>query len=226
VDGRAPERLREDPGDSLIFSVARYLQVIEAFLEGLERARTAGHDLTGIASVASFFVSRVDVEVDRRLDDVGTSEGAALRGKAAIANARLAFRRYEDMLASPRWAALASQGARPQRPLWASTGVKDPSYEDTRYVVELVTRGVVNTMPEATLDAVLDHGVIRGDTVRGSYADAERVMSALADVGVDLVDVVQVLEREAVEKFESAWEKLLASVARAVSEDRPQPTVP
>src|SRR6266581_5440631 len=170
---------------TLIFSLTRYDEVIDAFLEGLERARQAGHDLTPIASVASFFVSRVDTEVDARLDKIGTAEAAALRGRAAIANARLAYQHYERMLASPRWAALAAAGARPQRPLWASTGVKDPAYPDTRYVVDLVTRGVVNTMPEATLRAMADHGALRGDIVRPGYHDAAEVMAALAEIGVD-----------------------------------------
>ena len=176
---------------------------MEAFLDGMERARVAGHDLTKMASVASFFVSRVDTEIDKRLDKSGTEDGKALRGKAAIANARLAFEAYEKMLASPRWQALAEAGARPQRPLWASTGVKDPAYDDTQYVVELVTRGVVNTMPEATLDAVADHGEIRGDTVRGEYANAHKVLADLAAAGIDYDDVVRVLEEEAVEKFET-----------------------
>ena len=145
---------------TLIFSLARYDAVIDAFLDGLERARQAGRDLSPIASVASFFVSRVDTEVDARLDKIGTAAAARLRGRAAIANARLAYWHYERMLASPRWVALAAAGARPQRPLWASTSVKDPAYPDTRYVTDLVAPGVVNTMPEATLRAVADHGRI------------------------------------------------------------------
>ena len=198
---------------TLIFSLQRYLAVMDAFLDGLERARVAGHDLSKMASVASFFVSRVDTEIDKRLDKMGSEEAKSLRGKAAIANARLAFEAYEKVLASPRWQALAEAGARPQRPLWASTGVKDPAYDDTQYVVELVTRGVVNTMPEATLNAVADHGVIRGDMVRGEYADAHKVLDDLAAVGIDYDDVVRVLEEEAVEKFETSWTELLESVA-------------
>jgi transaldolase len=196
---------------TLIFSLERYAEVMEAFLEGIERARAAGRDLSRLESVASFFVSRVDTEVDKRLDKLGSPEAKALRGKAAIANARLAFQRYEKVIGTDRWAALAEAGARPQRPLWASTGVKDPSYDDTRYVVELVTRGVVNTMPEPTLNAVADHGVIRGDTIRPYYADAAAVMSSLAEVGIDMDDVVQVLEDEGVEKFEASWNELLES---------------
>jgi len=196
---------------TLIFSLERYAAVMEAFVEGVERARAAGHDLSNLASVASFFVSRVDTEIDKRLDKVGSAEAKELRGKAAIANARLAFQKYEEVFASPRWQALAEAGARPQRPLWASTGVKDPSYDDTQYVVELVTGGVVNTMPEPTLDAVADHGVVRGDTIRGMYADAEKVMADLAAAGIDVAEVVQVLEDEGVEKFETSWAELLES---------------
>jgi transaldolase len=161
--------------------------------------------------VASFFVSRVDTEVDKRLEKLGSPEAAELRGEAAIANARLAFETYEKVCASDRWQSLAKAGARPQRPLWASTGVKDPAYDDTRYVVELVTSGVVNTMPEPTLDAVADHGVLRGDTVRGSYEAAHEVMNRLHAAGIDMTDVVKVLEDEGVEKFESSWNDLLES---------------
>jgi transaldolase len=196
---------------TLIFSLERYSEVMDAFVEGIERARAAGHDLSNLASVASFFVSRVDTEVDKRLDKVGSAAASDLRGKAAIANARLAFERYEKVIASERWKALQAAGARPQRPLWASTGVKDPAYDDTQYVVELVTDGVVNTMPEPTLDAVADHGKIRGDTIRNSYADARQVMADLAAAGIDIDDVVQVLEDEGVEKFETSWKDLLDS---------------
>jgi transaldolase len=196
---------------TLIFSIERYRAVMDAFLDGMERARSSGHDLTSLASVASFFVSRVDTEVDKRLEKLGSPEADKLRGQAAIANARLAFQAYEEVLATDRWRALADAGAKPQRPLWASTGVKDPAYDDTRYVVDLVTRGIVNTMPEATLDAVADHGAIRGDTVRGEYASAAAAMQALDAAGVDVADVVQVLEDEGVEKFEVSWNELLES---------------
>jgi transaldolase len=199
---------------TLIFSLERYVDVMQAFIEGMERARAAGQDLSRLASVASFFVSRVDTEVDKRLDKIGSEEAKKLRGKAAIANARLAYRRYEEVFGGERWQALAAAGAHPQRPLWASTGVKDPSYDDTQYVVELVAPGVVNTMPEATLEAVADHGEIRGNTVTGSYAAADEVMAALAEVGVDMDDVVQVLEDEGVEKFETSWEELLESTRK------------
>jgi transaldolase len=196
---------------TLIFSLERYGEVMDAFLDGVERARVAGHDLSRLGSVASFFVSRVDTAVDKRLDKLGSAEASELRGKAAIANARLAFQRYEGVFSGERWAALAEAGAKPQRPLWASTGVKDPSYYDTQYVVELVAGGVVNTMPEPTLDAVADHGVVRGDTVRSGYADAADLMSRLAAAGIDMDDVVQVLEDEGVEKFETSWNELVES---------------
>jgi transaldolase len=196
---------------TLIFSIERYRAVMGAFLDGMERARAAGHDLSTIASVASFFVSRVDTEIDKRLDKTGSDEAKALKGKAAIANARLAMAAYDEVFGSDRWAALAAAGARPQRPLWASTGVKDPAYDDTMYVADLVARGIVNTMPEATLDAVADHGSITGDTIHPHLADAQQVMDALREVGIDYDDVVQVLEDEGVDKFVVAWTELLES---------------
>ncbi len=154
---------------TLIFSLERYGQVIDAFMAGLEQALEAGRDISGLASVASFFVSRVDTEVDRRLDKIGTPEAAALRGKAAIANARLAYELYEQRIATPRWQALREAGAKVQRPLWASTSTKDPAYDDTMYVVELVAPDTVNTMPESTLRATADHAKLRGDTIHGTY---------------------------------------------------------
>jgi transaldolase len=197
---------------TLVFSLERYGEVIDAFFDGVERARAAGRDLSRIGSVASFFVSRVDSEVDQRLDKIGTPEAKELRGKAAIANARLAYELYEQKFGSERWQALAAAGAKPQRPLWASTSTKDPAYDDTMYVVELVAAGTVNTMPESTLDAVADHGELRGDTVTTMYADAHGVLDALASVGVDYDDVVRVLEEEAIEKFEASWNELIESV--------------
>jgi transaldolase len=197
---------------TLIFSLQRYDAVMEAFLDGMEQARANGHDLSKMGSVASFFVSRVDTEVDARLDKIGTDEAKELRGQAAIANARLAYQHYENVFTTDRWQSLADDGARPQRPLWASTGVKDPEYDDTRYVVELVAPGVVNTMPEATLEAVADHGKVRGDTIHGHYVEAQQVLDRLATVGIDYDDVVQTLEREGVEKFETSWTQLLESV--------------
>ena len=201
---------------TLIFSLDRYDQVMDAFLAGLEQAKANGHDITKIGSVASFFVSRNDTETDKRLDKIGTEEAKALRGSAAIANARLAYQRYERVFSSERWKALEAAGAHPQRPLWASTGVKDPSYDDTRYVVELVAPGVVNTMPEATLEAVADHGRIRGDTVRSMYSEAQQVLDRLAALGVDYDDVVQTLEDEGVEKFIASWHELQETVTAAL----------
>ncbi len=197
---------------TLIFSLERYRAVLEAFLAGLEQARASGHDLAPIASVASFFVSRVDAAVDPRLDEIGSPEAAELRGRAAIANARLAYGVYEEVVAGERWQALAAAGAKPQRPLWASTGVKDPAYPDTRYVDELVVAGVVNTMPEATLQAVADHGDFRGDTVTGTQDEARRVVEALDGLGISIDDVTDRLEREGVEKFEKSWTELLDTV--------------
>ena len=201
---------------TLIFSLARYGEVIEAFLAGLESARAAGRDLSGIASVASFFVSRVDTETDKRLDKIGTPQAAALRGKAAIANARLAYQRYEEMLATDRWKELERAGARPQRPLWASTSVKDPAYEDTRYVTGLVAPDVVNTMPEATLNAVADHGDIPDDSIHGTYADSQAVLDDLAALGIDYDDVVQTLEDQGVTAFDASWDHLGQRLATAL----------
>ena len=202
---------------TLIFSVERYREVIDAYLSGLEQAAVNGIRLSTIESVASFFVSRVDVAVDAQLDALGTAEAAALRGRAAIANARLAWFAYLDVLASPRWAALARQGANPQRPLWASTGVKDPAYDDTRYVIDLVAPGCVNTMPEPTLDAVRDHGVFAGDTVTGTLDASRAELAALAPLGIDLAAVFATLEEDGVQKFIDAWEQLRATVGAAMA---------
>lgn len=199
---------------TLIFALERYRSVMNAYLEGLEQADQAGLDLSGIRSVASFFVSRVDTEIDKRLDAVGGDAARALRGKAGLANARLAYQAYEEVFSTPRWTSLAAKGARPQRPLWASTGVKDPAYPDTMYVTELVARGVVNTMPGSTLDAVADHGQITGDTVTGSYEESAALLDALAAQGISYDDVVELLEKEGVDKFEKAWEELLDGVRR------------
>jgi transaldolase len=196
---------------TLIFSLERYEAVMDAFLSGLEAAKANGHDLSTIESVASFFVSRVDSEIDKRLEKNGGP--AELKGQAAIANARLAYQHYEKVFSSDRWKALEQAGARPQRPLWASTGVKDPTYDDTRYIVELVAPGTVNTMPEATLEAVADHGVVRGDTIRSTYAEAQQVLDRLKEAGIDYDDVVRQLEVEGVQKFEDAWNELIGSVA-------------
>ena len=198
---------------TLIFSLDRYGQVMDAFLAGLEQAAQAGHDLASIASVASFFVSRMDTEVDKRLDKLGTPEAAALRGKAAIANARLAYELYEETFATTRWEDLRRAGARPQRPLWASTSTKDPAYPDTMYVEELVAPGTVNTMPESTLHAMADHGRLRGDTGRGGYAEARQLFVDLEALGIGYRDVVTVLEEEGVAKFAASWQELLESIS-------------
>jgi transaldolase len=195
---------------TLIFGLDRYTSVMEAYAKGLEQALENGHDLSQIHSVASFFVSRVDTEIDNRLNKTGASDD--LLGKAGIANARLAYEQYEKFFAGERWERLASAGANTQRPLWASTGVKNPDYKDTMYVDDLVVERTVNTMPEKTLDAVRDHSEIIGDQVRPNYADAHQVMKDLADAGVDYDDVIRVLEEEGVEKFEKSWNELLETV--------------
>ncbi len=197
---------------TLIFSLERYDAVVDAFIDGMEQAKANGHDLSKIHSVASFFVSRVDTEIDSRLDKIGTPEAASLRGKAAIANARLAYQLFEKKFAGEKWETLAAVGAKVQRPLWASTGVKDPQYDDTQYVVELVAPNTVNTAPEKTIDAVADHGVIRGNTIEGTYGAASATFSALEAVGVDLKDVFEVLESEGVDKFVKSWEELQETV--------------
>ena len=198
---------------TLIFSVARYRRVIEAFLAGLELAEANGHDLSTIHSVASFFVSRVDTEIDRRLGEIGGDAAGALLGRAGVANARLAYRAFGELLLdSPRWRDLAARGAHIQRPLWASTSVKNPDYPDTLYVTELVGPHTVNTMPENTLDATVDHAVITGDTLTGTSDSAAGTFRALEEVGVDLDDVFEVLEREGVEKFVSSWTDLLGVI--------------
>ena len=194
---------------TLIFSLQRYEEVIDAFMAGLE---SASGDITQLASVASFFVSRVDTEVDDRLDKLGTPEAAALRGTAALANARLAYELFEKKFATPRWSALSARGARVQRPLWASTSVKDPSFADTMYVVELVAPDTVNTMPESTMHATQAHGTIRGDTIHGTYDESRRVIQQLEALGISYDDVVTVLENEGVQKFEASWNELLGTI--------------
>jgi transaldolase len=202
---------------TLIFSLERYRQVMDAYLAGLEKARSAGLDLSAIHSVASFFVSRVDTEIDKRLTKLGTDEALALKGRAALANARLAYEAYEDVFATERWSALETAGANRQRPLWASTGVKDPAYKDTLYVDELVAPGTVNTMPEATLGATADHGDIRGDTVTGGYPQARADLDAVEKLGISYDEVVQRLEDEGVAKFETAWQDLLDAVTKSLN---------
>jgi transaldolase len=199
---------------TLIFGLERYRQVIDAYLTGLERARAAGHDLASIHSVASFFVSRVDVEVDKRLAaaGVGGQDAERLSGKAAVANARLAYEIFEQSVQDARWLDLARSGAHAQRPLWASTGVKSPALRDTIYVEDLIAPNTVNTMPEKTLEAVWDHGRIRSNTIDGTYDQARQTMSDLARAGVAMNEVVATLESEGIEVFTASWERLLGAV--------------
>ncbi|MGH8962402.1 MAG: transaldolase [Jatrophihabitantaceae bacterium] len=197
---------------TLIFGLDRYDAVHDAYLTGLEQAKQAGIDLSTIHSVASFFVSRVDTEIDKRLDKLGSDEAKAVRGKAGIANARLAYERFEKVVASERWQALEAVGAHVQRPLWASTGVKDPAYDDTMYVAQLVAPNTVNTMPEATLDAVADHGTITGNTIEGTYDQARKVLADLEALGIGYDDVIELLEAEGVQKFEDSYAQLSESV--------------
>jgi transaldolase len=201
---------------TLIFSLERYRAVMDAFLAGMEQAKANGHDLSQIGSVASFFVSRVDTEIDKRLEKIGSDEARALLGKAGVANAQLAYQAYAEVFGTDRWQALADAGAHPQRPLWASTGTKNPDYKDTIYVEELIAPGTVNTMPEAVIKAFEDHGETRGDTVTGSYATARKVMDDLAAAGIDFTDVFKVLEEEGVEKFETSWGELVEDVKKSL----------
>jgi len=201
---------------TLIFSVNRYREVINAWLSGLEKAQEKGKKLSQIHSVASFFVSRVDTLIDSQLAEIGSAQALELRGKAAIANARLAYEVFEDLRTDPRWLRLAEHGANPQRPLWASTGVKDPTYPDTQYVVELVAPHCVNTMPEATLIAVADHGVISGNTIANTYSEAHAIFAQLTSVGINFDSVFETLENEGVQKFIQAWEQLLAGLAKVL----------
>lgn len=201
---------------TLIFSLDRHREVIHAYLDGLEKAQAAGINLATIHSVASFFVSRVDTEIDKRLDDIGTDDARALKSKAGVANAQLAYRLFEQEFATARAKALLASGANLQRPLWASTGVKDPELPDTLYVTELAVDGVVNTMPEKTLEATFDHAPLHGDGVRGSYAEAQKVLDDLAAIGVGYDDVTALLEKEGVEKFVVSWNELLDTVSAAL----------
>jgi transaldolase len=207
---------------TLIFGLDQYRSVMEAYVAGLEKAAENGHDLSSIHSVASFFVSRVDSEIDKRLQ--ATTEGPGtdpeLLGKAGVANARLAFKAYEEFFTGDRWEALAAQGANTQRPLWASTGVKNPDYDDTMYVVDLAVENTVNTMPEKTLEAVADHGEVRGDRVRPFYDDAAAHMKALEEAGVDYDDVIAVLIKEGVDKFVVAWDELQSTLSESLEAAR------
>jgi transaldolase len=197
---------------TLIFGLDRYQGVMESYVKGLEKALENGEDLSKIHSVASFFVSRVDSEIDNRLNKTGASD--ELLGKAGVANARLAYEAYEKFFSGERWEALAAAGANRQRPLWASTGVKNPDYSDTMYVTDLAVENTVNTMPEKTLQAVKDHGEIKGDQVRPNYEHARQVMKDLADAGIDYDDVIKTLEEEGVDKFVKSWNELLETVEK------------
>jgi transaldolase len=197
---------------TLIFSLRRYDEVIDAFFAGIEGAIAAGHDPAPMGSVASFFVSRVDTEVDRRLDALGTEQARALRGEAAVANARLAYEIFQQRFGQARWQALAAKGARVQRPLWASTSTKDPAYPDTKYVDDLIAPDTVNTMPEATLHAVADHGTIEPDTITGHYEEARAVIADLEAIGISYDDVVRVLEEEGVRKFADSWDDVKRAI--------------
>ena len=201
---------------TLIFSLERHREVINAYLTGLEQARAAGHELSTIHSVASFFVSRVDTEINNRLDAIGTPEAIALKSKAGIANARLAYQVFEQAFDSERAKGLIAAGANVQRPLWASTGVKDPTLPDTLYVTELAVASVVNTMPEKTLEATFDHGAIDGDQVTGNYDNANAVLDALDELGISYKEVTALLEKEGVEKFTISWNELLDTVTAAL----------
>ncbi|TFD45642.1 transaldolase [Cryobacterium frigoriphilum] len=202
---------------TLIFSLERHRQVINAYLSGLEKAKAAGIDLSTIHSVASFFVSRVDTEINARLEAIGTPDALALKSKAGVANAQLAYEVFEQAFSSERALGLLAAGGTKQRPLWASTGVKDPSLPDTLYVTELVAPEVVNTMPEKTMQATFEHGVIPADSVTGSYAAANAVLDALAAQGVSYDDVTRVLEEEGVAKFVISWNELLETVETALN---------
>ncbi|CAJ1504574.1 transaldolase [[Mycobacterium] burgundiense] len=212
---------------TLIFSVERHRAVMDAYLAGLEKAKEAGHDLSKIHSVASFFVSRVDTEIDKRLEQLaaetkrpGTLDAA---GKAGVANARLAYAAYQEVFEQgSRFAALQAEGARVQRPLWASTGVKNPDYPDTLYVTQLVAPNTVNTMPEKTMEAVADHGEITGDTVTGTAETAKIVFDKLAAIGIDLPDVFKQLEDEGVQKFEQSWQELIEATQAQLDEKSPK----
>jgi transaldolase len=203
-----------DVNVTLIFSADQYRAVAEAYLTGLEQAAAAGHDLSAIHSVASVFVSRLDTEIDSRLP-----ESSELRGKAGLANARLCQEVYEELFdPEGRFGALADRGARPQRLLWASTGVKDPAYPDTLYVTGLVTHGTVNTMPFGTIEAFADHGVVEGDTVRGTAEESRATLDALRAEGIDLDEVFTLLEQQGVQKFVTAWDDLVDTVRARIDE--------
>lgn len=201
---------------TLIFSLHRYEAVIQAYIEGVRRAKSAGHDLSKIHSVASFFVSRVDTEIDKRLVTIGSEQAINLKSKAGIANARLAYQVFEKQFSTEVWAELESAGANKQRPLMASTGVKDPELPDTLYVTELVAPMLVNTMPEKTMEAVFDHGVIPTNSITGTYQQAQAILNEIAVLGISYDDVTEVLETEGVEKFNNSWNELVDTISSAL----------
>jgi transaldolase len=201
---------------TLIFSLERYRAVIDAYLDGLEKAQANGHDLSTIHSVASFFVSRVDTEIDKRLTAIGTDAALELKSQAGVANARLAYELFTESFVTARAQTLIASGANVQRPLWASTGVKDPSLPDTLYVTQLAAPLTVNTMPEKTLDATFDHGVIYGDEIEGTFSESRDVIVRLEELGISLDDVTTLLEREGVDKFIVSWNELLDIVSAAL----------
>jgi transaldolase len=201
---------------TLIFSLQRYALVIKAFKDGINKAKQNGHDLSRIHSVASFFVSRVDTEINKRLEAIGTQQALGMKSKAALANARLAYELFENEFAASNWKQLENAGANKQRPLMASTGVKDTSLPDTLYVTELIAPEIVNTMPEGTMEAVFDHGVVSPDTITGEYEHSRAVLAKLTELGVSYTEVVDLLESEGVEKFEASWNDLLDTVSKAL----------
>lgn len=205
---------------TLIFSLERYRQVIDAYQSGIATAKANGHDVSKIHSVASFFVSRVDTEIDKRLDAIGSPEALALKSKAALANARLAYEVFQRKFASSTWTSLEAVGANRQRPLMASTGVKDPNLPDTLYVSGLVAPDLVNTMPEKTMEAVFDHGVISGDTITGNYEEARSALASIESLGISYDQVVALLEQEGVDKFVVSWNELVATVSSALDSYR------
>ncbi len=202
---------------TLIFSVARYLQVFEAFMKGLEARIADGKEISHITSVASFFLSRIDTSVDSLLKVIPSPARTSLLGRAAIANAALAYEAFEEVRNSARWRNLEDAGAKVQRPLWASTGVKDPTYEDTRYVMNLIAKDTVNTMPQNTLDAVIDHGVLTGTPISSRYQDSHEVFDALEGLGISMAKVTADLESDGVQKFEAAWMELLVNVEKSLN---------
>jgi transaldolase len=201
---------------TLIFSLDRYEKVIDAYIAGIKLAQANGHDLSKIHSVASFFVSRVDSEIDKRLEQIGSNDALMLKSKAALANARLAYELFETSFASGKWSEFEALGANRQRPLMASTGVKDPALPDTLYVTELIAQALVNTMPEKTMEAVFDHGIIEANTIKGTYDHSRSVLAQIEALGISYNEVVGLLEQEGVEKFVVSWNELVETVSSAL----------